>query len=148
MIFNISQVLNKNVYAQQLRFHQFYDRVIALLTRQKSTHEYYYEKKKICCDLYKDHLFKPYTTQLFTANWFSCGFDSPLQLARKGEEDETSFRSKRTMSIELRCAKCGWKTEYPDGTYVFELPTTCPTCNVSTQAFAIAHWMRDMHPDL
>jgi len=50
------------------------------------------------------------------------------------------------MSIELRCAKCGWKTEYPDGTHVFELPTTCPTCNVSTQAFAIAHWIRDMHP--
>lgn len=58
MIFNISQVLNKNVYAQQLRFPQFYDRVIALLTRQKSTHEYYYEKKKICCDLYNNRLLK------------------------------------------------------------------------------------------
>lgn len=69
MIFNISQVLNKNVYAQQLRFPQFYDRVIALLTRQKSTHEYYYEKKKICCDLYKDHLFKQHLVVVASSTW-------------------------------------------------------------------------------
>ena len=52
------------------------------------------------------------------------------------------------MSIGLKCSKCGWKKEHPDNTCVDELPTKYPVCGDRVQAFAIAHWMRDMHPDL
>lgn len=52
------------------------------------------------------------------------------------------------MSIGLKCSKCGWMKEYTDNTCVDELPTKCPVCGGRVQAYAIAHWMRDMHPDL
>ena len=52
------------------------------------------------------------------------------------------------MSIGLKCTQCEWKSEEADNTPVVELPVICPICRDTVQAYAIAHWMRDMHPDL
>jgi len=53
------------------------------------------------------------------------------------------------MSIGLKCKQCKeWKKEVPDNTCIDELPIKCPVCGNRVQAYAIAHWMRDMHPDL
>jgi rubrerythrin len=53
------------------------------------------------------------------------------------------------MSIGLKCKQCKeWKKEVPDNTCIDELPIKCPVCGNRVQAYAIAHWMRDMNPNL
>ena len=52
------------------------------------------------------------------------------------------------MSVKVKCVVCDYSQEFDDHTSMKVLPVLCSECGCELVIVGIAHWMRDMHPDL
>ena len=50
------------------------------------------------------------------------------------------------MSIKVKCSKCRWDKEFPEGAKVENIVRECPTCGHALQVYAIADWLRGINP--